>query len=73
MIGCKSVLRVFSDKGLCTSNEGRSLKFYCMNIVDDFWVRSSIDVLDPENMPGSGKIRTGSGSRAYRGRLTPKV
>ena len=30
----------------------------------------SIDVLDPENQPGSGFIRIGS--RAYRERLTPK-
>ena len=31
-----------------------------------FCVRSSIDALDPENLPGSVKIRTGSGSRALR-------
>ena len=31
-----------------------------------FCVRRSIDALDPENQPGFG-------SRAYRGRLTPKV
>ena len=29
-----------------------------------FGVRRSIDVLDTENQPGSGKIWTGSGSRA---------
>ena len=29
-----------------------------------FSVRSSIDVLDPENQPGFGKIRTGFGSEA---------
>ena len=34
----------------------KSLFFYT------FGVRSSIDVLDPENHPGSGKIRTGYGS-----------
>ena len=31
-----------------------------------FCVRRSIDVLDPENQPGSGKILTWSGSRALR-------
>ena len=36
-----------------------------------FCVRHSIDTLDPENQPGSGKIRTGSGSRALR--LTENV
>ena len=38
-----------------------------------FWVRRSIDALDPENQPGSGsvKILTGSGSGALR--LTENV
>ena len=45
-----------------------------MNILDNFksllfcfhtfGVRRTIDVLDPEKQPGSGKIWTGSGSRA---------
>ena len=39
-----------------------------MNILDilkshTFGVRRSIDVLDPENQPGSGKIRTVSDSK----------
>ena len=38
-----------------------------------FSVRRSIDVLDPENQPGSDLIWTGSGSRAYKGRQTPRV
>ena len=31
----------------------------CLHI---FGVRCSIDALDPENQPGSGKIRAGTGS-----------
>jgi len=43
------------------------LKFYLMNILDrsmfsTFGVRCSIDVIDSENQPGSGKIRNGSGA-----------
>ena len=60
------------DPGLCTSNEGRFLVVYRMNILDNcksllfcdhtLGVRRTIDVLDSENQPGSGKIRTGSGA-----------
>ena len=67
-----------SDPGLCTSNAGR--KFHWKNILHNskrllfcphtFGVRHTIDVLNLENQPGSDRIR---GSRAYRGRLTPKV
>ena len=48
-----------------------------MNILDNiesllfcfhtFGVRRTIDVLDSENQPGSGKIRTGSGARGLTG------
>ena len=65
------------DPGLCTSNEGRFLKVYRMNILDNckslpfcvhtFGVRRTIDVLDPENHPGSNKIRTGSGALGLTG------
>ena len=67
------------DPGLCTSNEGRFLKFYKINILDNFQslrvcfytfvVRRTIDVLDSENQPGSGscKIRTGSGALGLTG------
>ena len=37
--------------------------------IHTFGARRSIDVIDPENQPGSGKIRTRS--EAYRVRLTP--
>ena len=53
-----------SDPGLCTSNEGRFLIVYFMNILDNFksilfcfntfGVRRTKDVLDSENQPGSG-------------------
>ena len=49
------------DPGFCTSNEGRSLKVYGMNILDNiksllfcvhtFGARRSVDVLDPETSP----------------------
>ena len=52
-----------SDPGLCTSKEGRLLNFYEMTVLDNFkrfpfifhtfCVRRYIDVLDPENQPGS--------------------
>ena len=48
-----------------------------MNILDNiksllfcfhtFGVRRTIDVLDSENQPGSGKIRTGSGALGLTG------
>ena len=58
-----------------------------MNILDNFkrllfcfhtfGVRHTIDVLDSENQPESDpdsfKFGPDPGSRAYRGRLTPKV
>ena len=46
--------------------------FFCFH---SFSVRRTIDVLDKENQPVSGKIRTVSGALGitYRGRLTPKV
>ena len=54
-----------TDSGaLYTSNEGRFLKGFKANILDNFksnlfrfhafGVRRTIDVLDPENQPGSG-------------------
>ena len=65
------------DVGLCTSNEGRFLKCYFTNILDNnksllfcfhtFGVRRTIDVLDLENQPGSGKIQTGSGALGLTG------
>ena len=71
------VLAKKPDPGLCTSNEGRFLKVYWMNILDNiksllfcfhtFGVRRTIDVLDSENQPGSGKIRTGSGALGLTG------
>ena len=55
-----------TDPGLCTSNEGRILEVYKMNILDNFkrfffcfhtfGVRRTVDVLDPEKQPGSGSI-----------------
>ena len=62
------------DPGLCTSNKGSFLKVFKAKVFDNFkshlfcfhtfGVRSTIDVLDSENQPGSGsvKIRTGSGT-----------
>jgi len=65
------------DPGLCTSNEGRFLKAYWMNILDNsksllfcfhtFGVRRTIDVLDSKNQSVSGKIRTGSGALGLTG------
>ena len=58
------VLAKKPDPGLCNSHEGRFLKVFKANIIDNlkshlfcfdtFGVRPSIDVLDPENPPGSG-------------------
>ena len=55
-----------TDPGPCTSNEGRFLKVYKMNFLDNFkslllcfhtfGVGRSIDVLDSENLPGSGAL-----------------
>ena len=76
MVSCQQewgsgFVRKKTDPGLCTSNEGRFLKVYGMNILDNFktllscfhtfGVRRTIDVLDSENQPGAGsvKIRTG--------------
>ena len=55
------VLKKNPDFGLYASNESRLLKsvLFCFYT---FGVRHTIDVLDSENQPGSGKIRTGSGS-----------
>ena len=59
------------DPGLCTSNEEIFLKFYWKNMLDNFkrffcsdtfGIRTSMDVLDSENKPGSVKIGTGSGA-----------
>ena len=67
------------DPGLSTSNEGRFLKVFKANILDNFksllfcfhtfGVRRTIDVLDSENQPGSGsvQIRTGSGALGLTG------
>ena len=62
------------DQGVCTSNEGRFLKVYGMNILDNFksllfcshtfGVRRTID---SENQPGSDKILTGSGALGLTG------
>jgi len=56
-----------TDPGLYTSNKGRFLKVYRMNILDNlnsllfcfhtYGVRRTIDVLDSENQPGSGALR----------------
>ena len=55
-----------TDPGLCSSNEGRFLKVFQANILDNsnshlfcfhtFGVRRTIDVLDSENQPGSGAL-----------------
>ena len=59
-----------TDLVLYTSNEGKFFKVYKMNILDNFesllfytfGVRRTIDVLDSENQPGSGKNWSGSGA-----------
>ena len=61
----------------CTSNAGRFLKVYWMDVSDDFksllscfhtfGVRRTIDVLDSENQHGSGQIRTRSGALGLTG------
>ena len=60
--------------GALSSNEGRFLKVYRLNILDNiksllfcvhtFGVRRTLYVLDSENQSGSGKIQTGSRSGA---------
>ena len=60
-------------RGLRTSDEGTFFCYIWKNLFDDFkrlffcfhtfGVRRSIDVLDPENQPGSGKFRTGVGAK----------
>ena len=59
---------------ICTVNKRRFLKFDSKNILDDYirllfcfqtiGVRRFIDVLHPDNQPGSGKILSRSESRA---------
>ena len=59
-----------NDPGLCPSNVGRLLKFYCANMLDNsktfcfhtFGFRHSTYDLDPENQSGSAKIRNVSGA-----------
>ena len=70
------------DSGVCASNEGKILKVYKVNILANFKtllfcfhafsVRRTIDVLDSENQPGSGKIRTGSGTLGLTGDVRHK-
>ena len=65
------------DPRLCASSEGRFLKFYLTNILDNnksllfcfhtFGVRRTVDVLDSENQPGSDKILSGSGALGLTG------
>ena len=53
------------DSGLCTSNKARFLKSHFKSLLfclHTFGVRRTIDVLDSENQPGSGKTRTRSGA-----------
>ena len=38
--------------------------FFCFHTLG---VRRTVDVLDSENQPGSGKIRTGSGALGFTG------
>ena len=71
------VLAKKPDPGLCTTKEGRFLKVFKANILDNFksllfclhtfGVRRNIDVLDSENQPGSVQIRTGSGDQGLTG------
>ena len=64
------IFKLKLDPGLSSLNEGGFQKLHGMNIVynlkillfcfNTFGGRRSIDVLDPENQPGSVKIQTGS-------------
>ena len=70
--GVDPVLAKKTDPELCSSNEERFLKFLSMNFLDNFkslyfclntfGLRRSIDALDSDNQPGSGKIQSRSGS-----------
>ena len=63
------VLAKKPDPGLCTSNEGRCLKVYFMNILDyfksllfcfhTFGVRRTIDFLHPEISPDPDLVKFG--------------